>query len=96
MASEATRHVVTLNGVVQSLTFAALSAGVSDVVLNDPTGNLLIGGAANADVGNEPIAVGGKTGRDIWARAGSAMSGVTEGVWTPATRLKLMNYRPLV
>jgi hypothetical protein len=96
MASEATRHVVTLGGVVQTLTFSALSGGLSDTVLNDPTGNLLIGGAANADIGNEPIAVGGITGRDVFVRAGSAMSGATEGVWTSATRLKLMNYRPLV
>lgn len=95
LGSEATRHVVTINGVVQTLTFTALSGGTSDVVLNNPTGNLLIGGASNADVGNEPITVGGKTGRDLFARAGSAMSGVTEGVWTPTTRLKLMNYRTL-
>lgn len=95
LASEATRHVITLNGVVQTLSFVALSGGASDTVLNDPTGNLLIGGAANADVGNEPIAVGGKTGRDIFVRAGSAMSGVTEGVWTPAIRTALKNHRPL-
>lgn len=94
LASEATRHVITVNGVVQSPSFSALSGGASDTVLNDPTGNITIGGADNADVGGNPITVGGRTGRDILAGT-SAMSGVTEGIWTPAARILLMNGFPL-
>lgn len=95
MPTEATRHVVTTNGVVRSLSFSAISAGTSGTSLNDPTGNILIGGAADADVGNEPITVGGRVGKNIWC-ATSAMVGVTEGVWTPAARAQLMALEPLV
>lgn len=95
LGSEATRHVVTVNCVVQSPSFSALSGGASDVVLNDPTGNILLGGADNADVGANPITVGGRTGRDTIVGT-SAMAGVTEGIWTPAARLALMNGAPLV
>lgn len=92
--TEATRHVITVGGVVQTLSFSAISGGASDVQLNNPTGNLLIGGAANADVGNEPITVGGRTGRDLYV-ATAAMAAATEGCWTPAARIGLMNHYPL-
>lgn len=89
MPTEATRHVITVDGVVQTLSFSALSGGVSDTVLNDPTGNALIGGSANADVGVEPILNGGRVAKNIWC-ATSALDGATEGVWTPAARAGLM------
>jgi hypothetical protein len=94
LGSEAARHVITINGVVQSLSFSAISGGTSGTTLNDPTGNALIGGAADADVGVEPILNGGRLSKNIWC-ATSAMAGVTEGVWTPAARLGLMALEPL-
>lgn len=95
MGAEATRHVLTVNGVVQPLAFTAISGGASDVVLNNPTGNILIGGAANADVGSEPILINGRLSKNIWAMT-SAMVGAAEGLLTSAARLALMGFEPLV
>lgn len=94
MSTEATRHVVTVNGAVQTLSFSAISGGTSGTSLNNPTGNALIGGAADADVGVEPIAVGGRLSKNIWS-ATSAMSAATEGIWTPDARAQLMALEPL-
>jgi hypothetical protein len=94
MPTEATRHVITINGVVQTLSFSAISGGVSATALNDPTGNILIGGAADADVGVEPILNGGRLSMNVWAGT-SALPAVTEGIWTPAARAGLMALEPL-
>jgi hypothetical protein len=94
MGSESTRHVVTVGGVVQTLAFTAISGGTSDVMLNNATGAILIGGAADADVGSEPIIVGGKLSKNIMAIT-SAMGGATEGLLTPTARLNLMAFEAL-
>lgn len=95
MASEATRHVMTAGGVVLTPSFAALSGGASDTVLNNPTGNALLGGNTDADVGVNPITIGGRVGANIFAFT-SAMAGATEGLLTAAARAALMGFEPLV
>jgi hypothetical protein len=94
MPAEATRHVMTANAVVLGPSFTALSGGLSDVVLNNPTGNIIIGGNANADVGVNPITVGGRM-RHVWPLT-AAMPGATEGLLTQAGRLALMGLDPMV
>lgn len=94
LGDESTSHVITVDGVVQSLSFSALNVGTFNATLQDATGNALIGGFTDSDTPSEPISVGCRNGRDTIVGT-SAMSGVTEGIWTPAARLALRSGYPL-
>lgn len=88
--NETTRSVITVNGVVQTLSFAdALGTpGSMPTSMPSPTGNIGLF-CQNLSTGSNGF--GGNIGPNVFI-FGSAMDGATEGLLTPAARLSLMNF----
>ncbi len=88
---EADECVITIDGVAVALTFANNAGTPNDMpdTLVSVTGNALIGGFSNEDAGTNQFV--GDMGPNFYS-FGSAMSGVTSGLLTPAARLSLHNF----
>lgn len=88
-ATEALRNVLTINGVVQTLTFSDQGTGGAGPNLISVTGNALIG--AQSTTPANPIQGGGAIGPNIFS-FNAKMAGATEGLLTPAARAALMTF----
>jgi hypothetical protein len=92
LGTEAAREVITINTVVQTLSFSNLGTGGTLTSLTPGvTGNINIGSRSGL---NLPISAGTKYGRNLFANT-AAMSGVTEGVWTAAARTAMFDFEAL-
>lgn len=86
MATDATRLVITVDGVVQTLVFTGAATLGPD--LAPATGNILLG---NNNDGSGSQSLQGEFGPNIYA-FGAAMPGATEGVLTASGRASLMAF----
>jgi hypothetical protein len=87
--AEALRHVLTIDGAVQSLTFSSDNSGGSGDLLST-SGNAIIGGS-NTTGGLPCLVSGSALGPNIFA-FNARMPGATEGLLTPAARAALMSF----
>ncbi len=71
-----------------------LGTGGSPLTLINGTGLILLGNFNDSGVASD--AYGGQLGKNVFARAGSPMSGVTEGLLTQTARNALNAFEPLV
>jgi hypothetical protein len=89
-ATEAQRHVITVNGAVQNLTFSSNGAGGSGT-LQAVTGNAILGAQGVAGTSELPLPAGSSIGPNIYA-FNAKMAGASQGLLTPQARFDLMNY----
>jgi hypothetical protein len=89
IGTEAVRHVLTIDGVVLSLTYSNDNSGGSGN-LSAASGNAIIG-SSNTTGGLPALATGAALGPNIYT-FNNKMAGATEGLLTPAARIALMNY----
>lgn len=90
-SNEAAQCVLSKDGVAGSASFSNSSGtpGAMPAALQNPTGNLIIGGFDNSDAGVLPV--DGKLGPNLYV-LNAAMAGVSTGLLSPAARLALASF----